>query len=76
MLQFLNNQQNRKTHPKENFVRGVMELFKLGRGNYTEQDVKEAARAFTGATTTRAISAFRGGTTTPMQKPSWATTAT
>lgn len=48
MLQFLNNQQNRQQHPNENFAREVMELFTLGRGNYTEQDVKEAARAFTG----------------------------
>lgn len=48
MLQFLNNQQNRKEHPNENFAREVMELFTLGRGNYTEQDVQEAARAFTG----------------------------
>jgi uncharacterized protein (DUF1800 family) len=48
MLNFLNNQQNRKGHPNENFAREVMELFTLGRGNYTEQDVKEAARSFTG----------------------------
>jgi len=48
MLQFLNNQQNRKSSPNENFAREVMELFTLGRGNYTENDVKEAARAFTG----------------------------
>ena len=48
MLQFLNNQQNRKGHPNENFARELMELFTLGRGNYTEQDVKESARAFTG----------------------------
>ncbi|SDX81258.1 DUF1800 domain-containing protein [Hymenobacter psychrophilus] len=48
MLQFLNNQQNRKQHPNENFAREVMELFTLGRGNYSETDVKEAARAFTG----------------------------
>jgi uncharacterized protein (DUF1800 family) len=48
MLNFLNNQQNRKNHPNENFAREVMELFTLGRGHYTEQDVKEAARAFTG----------------------------
>lgn len=48
MLQFLNNQQNRKGHPNENFAREVMELFTLGRGNYTENDIKEAARAFTG----------------------------
>lgn len=48
MLQFLNNQQNKKDHPNENFAREVMELFTMGRGNYTEKDIKEAARAFTG----------------------------
>lgn len=48
MLQFLNNQQNRKKAPNENFAREVMELFTLGRGHYTETDIKEAARAFTG----------------------------
>lgn len=48
MLNFLNNQQNRKNHPNENFAREVMELFTLGRGHYSENDVKEAARAFTG----------------------------
>jgi len=48
MLQFLNNQQNRRQHPNENFGREVMELFTMGRGNYTENDVKEGSRAFTG----------------------------
>ena len=48
MLSFLNNQQNRKQHPNENFAREVMELFTMGRGNYTENDVKEGARAYTG----------------------------
>ena len=48
MLQFLNNQQNLRGHPNENFARELMELFTIGRGNYTEQDVKESARAFTG----------------------------
>jgi uncharacterized protein (DUF1800 family) len=48
MLQFLNNQQNKKDSPNENFAREVMELFTLGRGNYTEADIKNAARAFTG----------------------------
>jgi uncharacterized protein (DUF1800 family) len=48
MLAFLNNQQNRKRQPNENFAREVMELFTLGRGNYAEKDIKEAARAFTG----------------------------
>ncbi|RYF84341.1 MAG: DUF1800 family protein, partial [Chitinophagaceae bacterium] len=48
MLQFLNNQQNKRKSPNENFAREVMELFTMGRGNYTEKDIKEAARAFTG----------------------------
>jgi uncharacterized protein (DUF1800 family) len=48
MLSFLNNQQNKKDHPNENFAREVMELFTMGRGNYTETDIREAARAFTG----------------------------
>lgn len=48
MLNFLNNNQNKKGHPNENFAREVMELFTMGRGNYTENDIKEAARAFTG----------------------------
>ncbi|MNY44591.1 hypothetical protein D3C86_1796290 [compost metagenome] len=48
MLAFLNNQQNRKSSPNENFARELMELFTIGRGDYTETDIKEAARAFTG----------------------------
>lgn len=48
MIRFLNNQQNKKNSPNENFARELMELFTIGRGNYTETDVKEAARAFTG----------------------------
>jgi uncharacterized protein (DUF1800 family) len=48
MVMFLNNKQNVKEHPNENFSREVMELFTLGRDNYTEHDVREAGRAFTG----------------------------
>lgn len=48
MLQYLNNEQNKKLSPNENFAREVMELFTMGRGNYTEDDIKNAARAFTG----------------------------
>ena len=48
MIRFLNNQQNRKQKPNENFARELMELFTIGRGNYTEMDIKEADRAFTG----------------------------
>ena len=51
MIIYLNNQQNKKDAPNENFAREVMELFTLGEGNlYTEKDIKEAARAFTGWT--------------------------
>lgn len=48
MLSFLNNQQNKKGKPNENFARELMELFMLGRGHYTETDIRESARAFTG----------------------------
>ncbi len=50
MLEYLDNDANRKGKPNENFARELMELFTLGEGNYTEADVKEAARAFTGYT--------------------------
>src|SRR5579862_1345225 len=48
MLFWLDNQYNVKGKPNENFAREVMELFTLGIGNYTEQDIREGARAFTG----------------------------
>src|ERR1043166_7606202 len=48
MLIWLDQTQSRKAHPNENYAREVMELFTLGEGHYTEQDVTEAARAFTG----------------------------
>jgi hypothetical protein len=48
MLLYLNGNQNRKQHPNENFARELMELFTMGVGNYSEQDVRESARAFTG----------------------------
>lgn len=48
MILSLNNQQNRKTSPNENFAREIMELFAMGIGHYTETDIKESARAFTG----------------------------
>jgi uncharacterized protein (DUF1800 family) len=50
MLVWLDNRYNTKAHPNENYAREVMELFALGLGNYTENDVKEGARAFTGWT--------------------------
>ena len=48
MLVFLDAGQNLKSRPNENFGRELMELFTMGVGNYTEQDLREAARAFTG----------------------------
>lgn len=48
MLIFLDASQNVKGAPNENFGREVMELFTLGVGNYSEDDIREAARAFTG----------------------------
>jgi uncharacterized protein (DUF1800 family) len=48
MLRWLDNNTNRKNSPNENYARELMELFTLGVGNYSEQDVREAARAFTG----------------------------
>jgi uncharacterized protein (DUF1800 family) len=48
MLLYLDTESSKKGHPNENFAREVMELFTLGEGNYTEDDIREAARAFTG----------------------------
>ena len=48
MVVYLDSAQNRRGAPNENFAREVMELFTLGEGHYSEADVKEAARAFTG----------------------------
>jgi Protein of unknown function (DUF1800) len=53
MLVWLDNRYNNKAHPNENYAREVMELFALGLGNYSEDDVKNAARAFTGWTLDR-----------------------
>jgi len=50
MLRYLDNNQNVKQHPNENWARELMELFTLGIGNYTEDDIKASARAFTGWT--------------------------
>ena len=48
MIQYLDLQQSRAGRPNENFARELFELFTLGEGNYSEDDIKEAARAFTG----------------------------
>ena len=48
MMIYLDLQQSRKEHPNENWARELMELFIVGIGNYSEQDIRESARAFTG----------------------------
>jgi uncharacterized protein (DUF1800 family) len=50
MLYWLDNNENHKGEPNENYGRELLELFSMGVGNYTEQDIKMAARAFTGWT--------------------------
>jgi uncharacterized protein (DUF1800 family) len=53
MMIWLDSNQNRKGSPNENFARELMELFTIGIGSYSDADVKEAARAFTGWRTNR-----------------------
>src|SRR5437773_3882889 len=48
MMVWLDTAQSKKGMPNENYARELMELFSLGIGHYTEQDIREAARAFTG----------------------------
>ena len=48
MMIYLDLQKSEQQHPNENWARELMELFMVGIGNYTEQDIREAARAFTG----------------------------
>lgn len=50
MLAYLDNNTSRKEHPNENYARELLELFTMGIGQYTEEDVQDAARAFTGWT--------------------------
>ena len=71
MLKFLDNARSFKEHPNENFARELMELFTLGIGNYTEQDVREAARALTGNTVRGA--ALGGGYTFALRRHDFGT---
>lgn len=59
MLLYLDNARSRREAPNENFARELFELFTLGEGHYTERDVKEAARAFTGWSVDPASGTFR-----------------
>ena len=55
MLYWLDNTENHKDAPNENWGRELLELFSMGVGNYSEQDVYECSRAFTGWTISRKI---------------------
>jgi hypothetical protein len=48
MLRYLDGASSNKAHPNENFAREVLELFTLGEGHYTEQDIQQSAKAYTG----------------------------
>lgn len=58
MLHYLDGIANRKQHPNENYARELMELFTLGVGNYSEEDVRQSARAFTGMSVDRMSGQF------------------
>ena len=53
MIFWLDNNENRKGEPNENYGRELLELFSMGVGNYTEDDIKDCSRAFTGWTFTQ-----------------------
>lgn len=59
MMIYLDLPQSRREHPNENWARELMELFTVGIGNYSEQDVRESARAFTGYRLDLATQEFR-----------------
>ena len=61
MIFFLDNNENLNGEPNENYGRELLELFSMGVGNYTEQDIKTAARAFTGWTFTQPIPLYPHG---------------
>jgi len=77
MLVWLDSNSNIKEKPNENYARELMELFSLGVGNYTEKDVREAARAFSGWATNGAEFSFEaelhdtGAKTVLGQKGDW-----
>lgn len=58
MLTYLDCATNRRNHPNENYARELLELFCLGPGNYSEADIRELARAFTGWELNRAQFSF------------------
>jgi uncharacterized protein (DUF1800 family) len=61
MIYWLDNNENHKDEPNENYGREILELFSMGVGNYTETDIKMAGRAFTGWTFTQPIPLYPTG---------------
>ena len=59
MIRYLDLNTSTVRSPNENFARELMELFTLGEGNYTEMDIREAARAFAGYRTNSATGKFQ-----------------
>jgi uncharacterized protein (DUF1800 family) len=68
MVGWLDNSENHRDAPNENYAREIMELFSMGVGNYSENDIKEAARAFTGWTMTQCIPLYPFGSYSPRFK--------
>ena len=61
MIFWLDNNENHNGEPNENWGRELLELFSMGVGNYTEQDIKDASRAFTGWTFEQPIPLYPHG---------------
>ena len=61
MIFWLDNNENKDGEPNENYGRELLELFSMGVGNYTENDIKDAARAFTGWTFVQPLSQYPFG---------------
>ena len=61
LIYWLDNNENRREEPNENFGRELLELFSMGVGNYSEQDIKTASRAFTGWTFTQPLPVYPNG---------------
>ena len=61
MIYWLDNSENLKGEPNENYGRELLELFSMGVGNYTEEDIKMASRAFTGWTFIQPIPVYPHG---------------
>ncbi len=61
MIFWLDNNENKRGEPNENYGRELLELFSMGVGNYSEDDIKNASRAFTGWTFTQPIPVYPQG---------------